>query len=269
MRDNLTRAAKHFGVTVSGQPVFGWLDRSISVAVRKGGADRWLRVVSEDPKWVHLDFWKGNRDSNNIIDIPKPIVLASFEWDEHRRQRAELMTRLPGRPCSSTDVLRTDIPLSSQWWSQLRRALSVLSRTPTGRVNVDQNKVDQRVHAAFGEHVNIKVEQWETAHGDLHWGNLFRPRLGIVDWEHWGRAPAGTDAATLYCYSLLAPSTARALHDVFADVLDSPAGQVAQLYVIARLSHRARRGEHPDLVEPLANHARSLLGDPGQPMPGP
>lgn len=259
MRDNLARAAGALGVTIVGRPLFGWLDRSISAAVREGDTERWLRVVSEDRKWIHLDFWTGNQDANAITGVPKPVVVGSVEWDDHRRQRAELMTRLPGEPCSSTDVLRDDTPPPRSWWSQLRQALGALSRTSTSRVNVDQDKVTQRVHAAIGEHVDLTVEHWQTVHGDLHWANLFQPRLGIADWEHWGRAPAGIDAATLYCYSLLAPATARVVHEVFADTLDSPSGRTAQLYVIARLLHRVRLGEHPDLAEPLTDRARALL----------
>ncbi len=265
MRDNMTKATELIGVTIDGGPVFGWLDRSISVAVRKDNTDLWLRVVSEDQKWVQQDFWTGNQDANILTGVPKPTVVDTVEWDDHRRQRAELMTRLPGEPCSPTDALRDDEPPPPPWWAELRLALNTLSRTPTRRVNVDQEKLDQRVHAAFGDRIALKVEHWETAHGDLHWGNLLGPQLGIVDWEHWGRAPLGTDAATLYCYSLLAPTTARTVHRVFTDVLDTPAGRTAQLYAVARLLHRARRGEHPDLGEPLTAHAEALLVSGEQP----
>ncbi|WP_146134754.1 phosphotransferase [Actinopolyspora mortivallis] len=66
------------------------------------------------------------------------------------------------------------------------------------------------------------VLDWETVHGDLHWANLLRPELGLLDWSLWGRGPAGTDAATLYCYSLLAPRTAATVWHTFVDVLDAP-----------------------------------------------
>ncbi|MGH3832986.1 MAG: phosphotransferase [Pseudonocardiaceae bacterium] len=46
----------------------------------------------------------------------------------------------------------------------------------------------------------LQINHWQTVHGDLHWGNLLQPRLGILDWETWGQGPAGTDIATLYCY---------------------------------------------------------------------
>ena len=49
---------------------------------------------------------------------------------------------------------------------------------------------------------------WTTAHNDLHWGNVTGPELCILDWESWGRAPAGYDASTLLCTSLRHPPTA-------------------------------------------------------------
>lgn len=102
------------------------------------------------------------------------------------------------------------------------------------------------------------MHQWATIHGDLHWNNLLMPDFGLLDWELWGRGPAGTDAATLYCYSLLVPEMARTVRENFADILDTPAGQVAQIYVAARLLSRADQ-DYPDLTDPLRAHVRLLL----------
>ncbi|MFI5800717.1 hypothetical protein [Streptomyces sp. NPDC051677] len=58
---------------------------------------------------------------------------------------------------------------------------------------------------AIPEFVDIPVPAvscWTTAHADVHWANLTSP-LRLLDWEAWGRAPEGFDAATLYAYSLL------------------------------------------------------------------
>ncbi|GGM65295.1 hypothetical protein GCM10012275_39810 [Longimycelium tulufanense] len=260
MRDNLTRAAQHFGLKITGKPRFGWLDRSISAPARRDDRTYWLRVVSEDPQWTHLDFWTGNRDANAITGVSKPYVLDVYEWAEWRQQRAEIMTRLSGRRCSPTDVLRTSITLPEHWWTELHRTISVISATPTHRVNADQDKVTQRIRERFGGQVDPAVDRWDTVHGDLHWANLMRPEFGLLDWELWGRGPAGTDAATLLCYSLLIPDVAERVRTLFADVLASPTGRIAQLYVVARLLRRIDGGDFPDLAKPLAQHARSLLG---------
>ncbi|WP_418153759.1 aminoglycoside phosphotransferase [Actinoalloteichus caeruleus] len=259
MHGNLDRAAERFGVVVIGEPLLGWLDRSISAPVRKGGADYWLRVVSEDKQWIGGDFWTGNVDANVVTGLAKPRVLDVFEWEEWRQQRAEIMTRLPGSPCSPTDALRAEVDLADEWWTELRHTVDVIATTPTERVNSTQDKVADRIVHRFGDAVDPAVPAWETVHGDVHWANLFGPRFGLLDWELWGRGPVGTDAATLLCYSLLVPTIAQRVHKVFADVLDTEAGRFAQLYVIARLSRRTDSGEFPDLAGPLERRARALL----------
>lgn len=150
MRDNLSRAADHFGLAVRGVPIFGWLDRSIGARAERDGTGYWLRVVSEDPRWVDRDFWTGNLDANRVVGVPKPEVLDVTEWVEWRRQRAEVMTLLPGEPCSPTDVLRGSVDLSSEWWAGLRQSLARLRETTTSRLNVDQDRVDERIRDAFG-----------------------------------------------------------------------------------------------------------------------
>lgn len=261
MRRNLARAAETFGVSVTGSPVFGWRLRSIGAVAHSTNGARWLRVVSEQPQWATGESWTGNQDSNTLCGLPKPVVLASTEWDEAgwRSQRAEVMTLLPGEACSPSDVLRTEIELPEGWHSELRQSLRRLAVVPTSRITVTQSRINGLARAAFG-HRQLQVYHWETVHGDLHWGNLMHPRLGILDWEMWGKGPAGTDIATLYCYSLLNPDMSRRIHAEFADVLDSPEGMVAQLWVAARLLKRIRKsGDFPDLETPLRNHRETLI----------
>ncbi|EDY48845.1 hypothetical protein [Streptomyces clavuligerus] len=259
MRQNLDRAAAHFGLTVTGEPGFGWRDRSISAPTHSPDGPRWLRVVSEQTQWAHGHGWTGNTDANALEGLPKPHVLGIYEWDEAdwRRQRAEVMTLMPGTPCSPTDTAPPGLDPPSTWWTDLRQALQHLAATTTDRISTDQDKIDHRVRAAFGEDVEIRIDRWETVHGDLHWANLLSP-LTILDWELWGRGPAGTDPATLYCYSLTNPALAQRVREHFP-VLDTPDGHRAQLYAAARLLHRAQLGDHPHLGPPLKDHAQRLL----------
>lgn len=259
MRDNLDLAARHFDLDITGEPIFGWRLRSIGAQAEDAQGPRWLRVVSQEPEWAQGNPWTGTLAANEITGVPKPYVLDIFEWTDGRRQRAEVMTLVKGQRCSPTDALRSTMSLSDRWWADLARSLGLLADTRTDRINSDQNKVTQRIRERFGSPVATTVDQWETVHGDLHWSNLMRPTLGLLDWELWGRGPAGTDAATLLCYSLLVPEIATTVRGLFGDVLDSPTGQVAQLYVVARLLRRIDGGDHPELAEPLARHANSLL----------
>ncbi|WP_328915293.1 MULTISPECIES: aminoglycoside phosphotransferase [unclassified Streptomyces] len=262
MRGNLDRAAAHFVLAVAAEPVFGWRDRSVGAPADGPHGRRWLRVVSEQPQWARGPGWTGNTDANVLLGLPKPRVLATHEWaeGEWRHQRAEVMTFMPGTPVSPSDAAPPGLgqDLSPAWWTGLRNALARLAPTVTDRVNADQAKVDRRVEAAFGTGVRVRVRRWETVHGDLHWANLLNP-LGILDWELWGRGPVGTDAATLYCYSLTAPALAQKVRDTFP-VLDTPDGRLAQLHVAARLLHRIGLGDHPQLAAPLGRLVNGLLG---------
>lgn len=259
MYDNLEAAARHFGLTVTGAPVFGWRLRSIGARAEGSQGVRWLRVVSQEPEWAQGEHWTGTLDANAITGVPKPRVLDVHEWREGRIQRAEVMTLMPGAPCSPTDALQSDPDLTAEWWSQLRRSTDVLAAAGTERRNADQAKVSQRITERFGDNVDTTVAEWETVHGDLHWSNLLGPDFALLDWELWGRGPAGTDAATLLCYSLLVPAVADRVRALFADKLDSTPGRVAQMFVVARLLRRADGGDHPELREPLERHSAQLI----------
>jgi hypothetical protein len=159
MHETLRHAAGHFGLTVISVPEFGWLDRSISAAVRAGDQRLWLRVVSEDKQWTGGEFWTGNLDANVFTSLSKPRVPDVYEWEEWRQQRAELMTSAPGSPCSPTDVLRHAIDLPDQWWTDLRATIEVVAAAPTGRAQADQALVTGRIQQHFGNSVNPVVRQ--------------------------------------------------------------------------------------------------------------
>lgn len=257
-RGNLTRAADHFGLTITGEPRLGWRLRSISAPAERDGESLWLRVVTEQHRWLPDPAWTGNQDANAITGIAKPRVLDSTEWDEHDRAiRAEVMTVAAGQPCAATEVLHAPLDLPDQWWRELRRNVEVIGSAPTSRVNITPETVRQQVDAMLG--IDLRIERWETVHGDLHWANLRAPEFMLLDWELWGRGPAGTDAATLYLVSLPTPDTARKVHDTLADVLDSPDGARAQLYVITRFLKRAKLGDFADLADHLQRQATNLL----------
>lgn len=264
MRQLLDRAADKFELNTVGTPTMGWNDRSIcSAATAHDGSRRWLRVVTEHLSWAGGDWWTGNADATAISDVAKPRVIDIRDWtDDGRAVRAETMTYLAGHPCSSTPELRSHITLTAQWWAELSRSLDHLAAFPTRRRAVGQDRVSTRLQVFFGDQIDTRVQRWTTAHADLHWANLMAPEFAIVDWELWGRAPFGYDAATIYCCSLLSPDIAATVRATFGDILDSPDGVLAQLYVITRMLLRAEQGDHPDLVIPLHHHARGLLAAP-------
>lgn len=258
--DALRTAARFLGVWIVGVPVYGLRERSIGCGGQRAEEDVWLRVTAELASWAHGDLWEGNAAAAGIKGVTKPEWLGSHEWsDGDRRLRAELMTLAPSPVSSPTLALRTPIQLSASWWESLRGSVDALAAWPTARVSVDQPLVARRLLAFFGQRIDPTVREWTTAHGDLHWANLTAPECWLLDWESWGRAPAGYDAALLYCSSLLQPAVARGVHAVFADILDTPDGLRAQACAIAKLLLMVNHGDEADLAEPLHQHARQLL----------
>lgn len=256
----LRHAAVALGVTTTAEPVFSWHDRTIGAQVRAADGERWLRVVAEMSHWAGGAFWTGNADAGVISDVPKPRLLTALDWSEGDCQlRAELMTLAPSPIIAHDMVLRTAPDLPPRWWVELRRAVDTLAAQHTERVCVVGSRLRLRLLAAFGVDIAPAQVQWTCAHGDLHWANLTAPRLCLLDWEAWGLAPAGYDAAVLYCASILLPDVRKRIRDTFADLLDNPSGQVAQLAAILKLLCLVEDGEHLDIATPLHQHARTLI----------
>lgn len=258
----LSEGADRLGVSLIGEAVFGWHDRTIgSAALDEQGGRFWIRATAEHHDWAGGDMWTGNRDAGQIAGVPRPMVIARDDWDEPPVAiYAELMSHVPDSPCSPTPELTTPLDLPDPWWSHLRQALDTLATHPTDRGDREPRSFISRVENYFGCRLDHPLPGLRTEHTDLHWGNLTQPRLWLLDWESWGSAPTGSGPATLYLHSLLVPDMANRVDDVFADLLHSPTGRLAQLSAAALILDRAdRMGDYPDLRRPVGEHAVRLL----------
>jgi hypothetical protein len=256
----LEHAAGALGVITTGEPVSGWHNRTISTKVRAADGERWLRVVSEMSYWAGGAFWTGNLEASAVSDVPKPRLLTELEWSEGECQlRAELMTLAPSPVIAHDMVLRDAPDVSPGCWAELRKAVDALAAHPTERVCVTRPSLRLRLLAVFGIDIDPARVRWSCAQGDLHWANLTASRLCLLDWEAWGLASAGYDAAVLYCASILRPDIRKEIHDTFADLLDNPSGRVAQLAAILKLLCLVKDGDHLDIAEPLHRHAQTLI----------
>jgi hypothetical protein len=262
LEGHLEWAADLFGVKPIGRPVHGPRLRSVGVHVRDGEESAWLRVVYEDPEWGEGDYFEHNLAANEIRGVPKPVVTRWDEWDDKgRRMRGELFTYVPDRPLSDDMLLESAPPLPDAWLGELRSALGNLARHPMPRNGLDLDDVNHGMLAYFGVTVDSAAVTWTAAHNDLHWGNVNAPTLTILDWETWGRAPAGYDAATLYLTSLLDPNCQR-IYQALAPLLETSTGHCAVLAAAVRLLRFVDGGEMTALARPLREHVRSLTDLP-------
>ncbi len=265
LRHCLAVAAEHFGLSIEGSPTYGWRLRTVGSRARRGdGGLVWLRVVSQEIAWERGPAWTGTVDAAPVAAVAKPRVLGVYEWVEQswRIQRAEISTLMPGDPCATIPAPQQLTIPPPAWWNDLRAGLDRLAATPTARRHADQARVSTRLRDRFGsavDAVDTTVAVWETVHADLHWANLMQPDCAVLDWELWGTGPAGLDAASLLCHSLLIPELTDQVGAVFADKLASRSGQISQLFVIARLLDRAEAGDYPDLIAPLRRRADEVI----------
>lgn len=263
LADQWRIAAEQVGGTVVGRHVFGWHDRTIGARIDVPDGPRWLRVAAEHQRWSGGDSWTGNSDASStaFAHVPKPTVVNMLEWSVgEQRVRAELMTYVPDAAIAYDMVLRGPVELAPAWWAALRDGLNAVATVrDTKRVVVGDDVLRYRVLAAFAVDLALNRLDWSCAHGDLHWGNVTAPTLWMLDWEHWGWAPRGYDAAVLYCASILVPGLASEVHQRFADLLDTYSGRVAQLAAILKFLRRVEDGDQVELARPLHEHAATVI----------
>ncbi|MET7995924.1 hypothetical protein ABZU76_34035 [Amycolatopsis sp. NPDC005232] len=265
----LEAAAARLAVSVIGEPVNTFDMRSAGAVACDSSRKVWLRVVVEDPDYEPVCRWDGNVAANAILGVAKPSVLRWVDWRHSdaylrgRRLRGEVMTLASGSTVAPGGVLHGAAGLPITWWAELRRSLAVLETYPLnwhdelGAVAATIRGVHRHFDVTLTEE-DFAGASWTTAHADLHWGNVRRPELCILDWESWRPAFAGYDLATLYCTSLLHPPTAQRLRAM--PELQTRSGHLALLSVICRYLWVVGSGSDWDLLEPhLRTEGENLL----------
>ncbi|MCG7524605.1 aminoglycoside phosphotransferase family protein [Streptomyces sp. OfavH-34-F] len=253
MRRAFARSARVLGATIAGPEVWGWHGRTLSVRVQHPERGTcWLRLLSAPQDKAAGKIWDGNRQAAVLFDgyVNKPLLYDTTESSsDGYAYRSELHQYIDEPVSSPSPVLRRDPNPPPAWWDSLRTDLDHVSAAPVNRMAVRQEWVDRTV-PRFLDVPGPRITDWRTAHGDLHTANLTSHTPYLLDWEGFGLAPAGYDAAMLLAYSLLAPAFARRVRDTFP-VLKTEPGRIAQLVVITELLQSASRGDHPELVPAL------------------
>ncbi|MFB9961656.1 phosphotransferase [Sinosporangium siamense] len=243
--------------------VWGWRGRTLSRPVSAPEGPAWLRLACISADQTNMTFWNGTLEADKILpaSVPRPRLRNVYDWTPASwRYRAELYDHVTVQLASPTAVLRSTPHLPSAWWTALEVVLADIAPIATGRVTIGQAYLDSAMPRFLGTPVDTTVRSWSTAHGDLHFANLCAPTLHVLDWEGWGLAPTGYDAAVLHSYSLLVPAVAARIRDRLAHLLDTPAGRFAELAVITELLEFNARDDNLDLAAPLRDRAAHLLG---------
>ena len=257
------RSILGLAATPGGQEAWGWKGRTLGKPVTTPEGPVWLRVVSAPSDHIIDTFWNGAAEAERLLptSIPRPQLHHWLDWSDGAwAYRGELYDYVTARPVAPHAIVTTSTDLQPKWWSTLRAALHTITTVNTTRMTIQPGFLAWAMPHYLGiTPSDYAIPSWATAHGDLHLANLCAPDFCILDWEGWGLAPPGYDAATLHSYSLLTPDTAAQVRDELAHLLDNPAGQFAELVVITELLHTAEQGEHQDLAEPLRRRAASIL----------
>ncbi|MFI1303378.1 hypothetical protein [Streptomyces sioyaensis] len=190
--------------------------------------------------------------------VPRPRLMGLADWSaDGWDYRAELYEFVTMPQVSPSPVLHHGVDLPDVWWHDLHQALDRLALVGTSRQAVREQYIHRRVPEFTG--ITPGEITWTTAHGDLHWANLTGPQLTLLDWEGWGNAPTGYDAANLYLHSLPVPGLAERVGKEFAHVLGTPAGRVGELTACTEILQAAARVPfYADLADAVRQHLDHL-----------
>lgn len=227
-------------------------------------AGTWVRVAWSAPDRVHRQAWTGGETASAIRGVNKPHLYRSYRWTDEDRSvvwRADEVELVTSNAVHPTGVIDQDPEVSATWWESLKSSLATLAAFSTRRVGMAQEHLTRRINQVFdGEGVDTQVGEWTTAHADLHWGNVTAPDCYLLDWEDWGLAPRGLDAATLWGHSIGVPAVAETIQDMFADDLATRSGRLAQLLFCSNVIRINSSKPSPGpLLEPARREADRLL----------
>ncbi|MEU8437106.1 aminoglycoside phosphotransferase [Streptomyces sp. NPDC029216] len=226
-------------------------------------AGTWVRLAWCRPEQLSSAAWTGIEASVAIKGVPRPRWYAGSQWHDAERGvvwRVDEMSRASTSAVSATGSVDQEPDLPARWWVELRHALAGLAGHTTERVCLRQEHLTARVREVFGDELDTTVTDWACSHGDLGWANVTAPELILLDWESWGAAPVGYDAACLWSASLAVPALAERVLTEFADVLETRSGRLSRLMLCANIERAQRRsGRLTPLTTQAQTAAKELL----------
>ncbi|MDT0456739.1 hypothetical protein RM550_13495 [Streptomyces sp. DSM 41527] len=249
------------------------LDRDSLVRKRRtlgAPTDRgtWVRVERRCLDKIGSQGWNGTECAALLEGVSKPQWHRGIAW---RQPGAAVMWRadetdlLPSPPVGSS-VLAAEPALSDDWWQAFNTSLDALVEQQTRRVAtpdtmlITQSRVAEAIHRFLPGSVDTAVKRWLPAHADLNWANVTGPEFCLFDWEDWGVAPQGLDAASLWGNSLAVPALAERVRRERTTDLESRDGKLMILFVCAKILAPGAHPEDPRL-EPARHIAAQVAED--------
>ncbi|MHC3425669.1 hypothetical protein [Streptomyces sp. DT18] len=239
------------------------LDRGTLVRKRRSLGARsergtWVRVERRGLDRIGLQGGDGTACAAALRGIAKPAWRAGIAWRDEAEPvvwRADETDLLPGAPVGRA-VMAEHPGLSEEWWAALNASLDALAAQRTHRIatpdteTLTQELVTSTIAGVFPGLVTT-VRELRPAHADLNWANMTAPVFCLFDWEDWGMAPRGLDAATLWGASLAVPALADRVRAERAADLESREGKLMTLFVATKII-----GPHADPEDPRLGAAR-------------
>lgn len=220
--------------------------------------DTWLRVERRGLWRISSASWVGLEAAATIRGVKKPEWFQGATWADPGREVVWRADEVEFIAAPVVGDLAAAAGLPDAWWTTVRESFAALAVHQTDRVGMAQAHFTKRVAEVFPG-VDTVVDEWKTAHADVHWRNL-STEGHLIDWEDWGQAPRGLDAATLWQSSLPDSALAARVQREFAEDLGTRSGRLAQLFVCANAIRIARRrGQPTPLSGPATVEAERLL----------
>ncbi|MFF3816003.1 hypothetical protein ACFYYD_05190 [Streptomyces bluensis] len=205
--------------------------------------DTWVRIERRLLDKIPDQGWNGTECAARLEGVAQPEWRGCVVWRDANGPvmwRADETELLPGTPIG-TAVLSAAPKLPDQWGEALNTSLDALAAQDTRRVatpdtvTITQALVTESIRGVFSGGFDTAVERWVPAHADLNWANMTAPVFSLFDWEDWGRAPVGLDAASLWVSSLAVPALAeRVRHELRSD-FESRDGKLMTLFACSKI----------------------------------
>lgn len=258
----ILQACEIIGASPQGEIHSGVKRTGISIKLAQAdGGPAWLKITAKGGKTEHWHR-RGEQLAQTIDGVPKPKILRELEWSyEGADLHAFVYSFMPSPSVQPTPWVSAPMPeLSDGWMAELALSLKRIGEQPLTRWLAHPGPVARMIGQRFGRRAPYDVDEWRMAHGDLHWSNVTAPTLALIDWEFYGAAPRGYDAAMLLMLASSDPELHERIEAAFAGELNTRSGLIARLYTIAIRLKRIEDGKtDPRHYRRLEREARRLL----------